>query len=67
MVEGGVAAGDVSVCLYCSTVSLFTDDLLLREPTAAEAAELVKEPGVREAIALGVRYRLQRGFAGWSP
>lgn len=32
--------GDVSICLYCGHVTVFDDDLTLREPTSKEMHEI---------------------------
>lgn len=32
--------GDVSVCFYCATVSIYADDMTLRAPTPEERREL---------------------------
>ena len=37
--DTGYKAGDVSICLYCSAVNIFTADGLLRVPDAAELDE----------------------------
>lgn len=39
------APGDVSVCFYCAAVGIFTEDDV-REPTSAEAADLLNDPNV---------------------
>lgn len=47
------AAGDVSVCLYCGNVAVFTGDgVALRQATAAELGELLAEPEVRRVVDL---------------
>jgi hypothetical protein len=50
--------GDVSVCLYCAAVGIFTEDSV-RPPTDVEATELLNDPevvSVRTAIIeLGLR------------
>lgn len=46
--------GDVSICIQCGEVSLFTDAFDLREPTPEEADEIARDPVVtrfRMAIA----------------
>lgn len=35
--------GDVAVCLYCSSVSLYKEDLTLREPTREELDTLLTQ------------------------
>ena len=37
-------AGDVSMCLACGAVAIFTDDMQLREPTVTELAEVSGNP-----------------------
>lgn len=32
--------GDVSICLYCQSISVFDEDLILREPTEEEILEM---------------------------
>ena len=39
--------GDISLCGYCRTISIFDDDLGLREPTASEWEELAKHPDLK--------------------
>ena len=52
--------GDVSVCLYCSQINVFTDKLTLRPATRAEAFVLFQDPDVRRAVAATVQVRRGR-------
>jgi hypothetical protein len=46
------SAGDVSVCLYCSCVSVFTGEgLVKRKPTAEELPVFMADSAVQEALA----------------
>lgn len=36
--------GDVSMCLACGAVAVFTKDLQLRKPTPSEEVEVAKHP-----------------------
>jgi hypothetical protein len=47
--SGRPAAGDVSLCVYCGTLSIFTEDDL-RAPTTDELVGLMADPEVRSAI-----------------
>jgi predicted nucleic-acid-binding Zn-ribbon protein len=47
----GVTAGDVSVCIACGNVAIFTDDLALRAPTAAEWRDIMANPLVAHIVA----------------
>lgn len=38
--------GDVSVCLYCGCLSIFTEVLLLRAPTDAEYQQLAQDQNI---------------------
>jgi hypothetical protein len=42
-------AGDVSLCMKCGHVAIFTEALTLREPTEEEGAEIRRIPFVQEA------------------
>ena len=48
------SAGDMSICVQCGEISIFTETLNLRAPTPEEAAEVARDPIVtkfRMAIA----------------
>lgn len=47
---GAPAPGSLSICWGCGYVSLFGDDLRLRDPSADELLAIMGEPGVMEAI-----------------
>jgi hypothetical protein len=51
-VEGyaGPTPGAVSICFYCGTVSMFTDDLTLREPTIPELDDVLDTPIVSRVL-----------------
>lgn len=42
------APGDVTVCIGCGNVSVFTEKLKLRKPTAAELKEITEDPRIKE-------------------
>lgn len=45
-----VSAGDVSICLYCGAVALFTGNgIELRHPTDVELIEILNDPLVARA------------------
>jgi hypothetical protein len=44
--------GDFSVCIFCANLMVFTEDLSLRQPTAAELEIAMKHQGVLETMAL---------------
>lgn len=52
--------GDVSVCLYCSQINVFTDNMTLRPATRSEAFVLFQDDDVRRAVAATVRVRRDR-------
>ncbi len=41
---------DIAVCVECHAVSVYGDDLMLREPTATEREELAADVEVQRAI-----------------
>ncbi len=43
------ASGDVSICLYCSALMIYTEDGL-RDPTDEEFSKLRRDPDVQVAI-----------------
>lgn len=47
--DGQPEAGSVSICAYCSLVSVFIEDLSLRKLTEAENIEVLADPGMKEA------------------
>lgn len=45
------SAGDVSICLYCGNIAVFTGrGVELRTPTFDELAELASDPDVRRTV-----------------
>jgi len=44
------SAGDLSVCFYCGHLTVFADDLTLREPTDDEIVELAGLPELVDAM-----------------
>ena len=42
-------AGDISVCMNCGAITIFNDDLTLREPTGKELLEASLNPDVIQA------------------
>lgn len=52
------AAGDVSICLYCSAVCVFTGEgYAVRLPTAAELAEFMSTQQIIDALATLLEFR----------
>lgn len=47
--------GDWTFCLYCNVMSVFAEDLTLREPTIDELADATRDPLVR-AVREGMAY-----------
>jgi hypothetical protein len=41
--------GDVSLCLNCGTLCIFTETFMLRKPTPEEKEKMEREPSVIEA------------------
>jgi len=55
--------GDVSVCLYCAAISLFTGNgRHTRRPTDEERTDLLADPDVSRAAGGVLLYRLQKGL-----
>jgi hypothetical protein len=52
--------GCATVCLYCSHLMIFADDMTLREPTHAEIVELAGEPALIEAMKYVQHLRMLR-------
>lgn len=48
--DQGPSPGDYSVCIYCGYLRAFGDDLKLRELTAAELDELMRDPEYTEMV-----------------
>jgi hypothetical protein len=44
--------GDVSICMYCRHISIFTEDLGLREPTIDEMLAMGREPKIQAALSV---------------
>lgn len=55
--------GDVSVCLHCSYVAIFADDLTVREATDAEMVEMAGMPELLRAVEVTGRYRAETARA----
>ena len=58
---GGPKPGDISVCLYCAHLNVYTEDLGLRGATQEEAHALLMDRRVRRAIAATAEYRRRFG------
>jgi hypothetical protein len=62
---GGVIpkAGDVSICLYCSNIAIYTGNLMdIRPATSEELAEISNDPKTLKAIAITMMFRaMDRG------
>ena len=41
-------AGDVSICLSCGAIQVFTEDLRLRVPTDEEREKFMRDPRITE-------------------
>lgn len=41
---------DIGVCVGCHAVSLYADDLTMRQPTAAEQADIDNDADIQRAI-----------------
>jgi hypothetical protein len=57
---GGVIpkAGDVSICLYCSNVAIYTGNLIdIRPATPEELVEILDSPEIQKAIAVTMMFR----------
>jgi hypothetical protein len=52
--------GDFTICLYCSHLMVFKDDLTLREPTNMEAVEASTNSDLHEVRAFVNEYRRHR-------
>ena len=48
--------GDVSICVYCGCVSIFTDGSCFREPTDEEINELMDQPEFGAALRLVLQH-----------
>lgn len=57
----GPEPGDVSVCLYCAHLNIFTENLGLRSASKEEAHALLMDRRVRRAIAATAEYRRRYG------
>jgi len=57
--EGHPSPGDVSICIECLNIALFTHDMALRAPTAAELREIMAEPEVRRYL-MAIRQMKQK-------
>lgn len=56
--------GNVSICLACASISIFTDGVTrLRLPTVEERGEIVREPAVQVAAQAIIELRDRR--PGW--
>jgi hypothetical protein len=53
----GPRPGDVTVCLLCSTVLVFADDMTTREPTKKEAREIAGDKNVLAVVAATAKVR----------
>jgi len=53
----GPKPGDVTVCLLCSTILVFADDMTTREPTKEEAHEIAGDKNVLAVVAATARVR----------
>ena len=42
--------GNVSICVYCRCISIFAEDLSLREPTIDEMLAIARTPNVQKAL-----------------
>lgn len=51
-VEGLPKAGDIAVCYYCGHLTIYTNDLMLREPTAAELYDCSQDEYLQRLIVM---------------
>lgn len=49
--------GDATVCLYCSHLMVFDDNLVLRPPNDAEMEDLAGRPDILEAMQFVSEYQ----------
>ena len=49
--------GDISICIYCSYIMAYADDLALRELTDKEMIEIAGEPELLKAVAITKAFR----------
>ena len=49
--------GDISICMHCSHIMAFDDNLMLRDLTEAEVVECAGEPELLWVMALLGKYR----------
>ena len=47
---GSPAEGDVTLCVYCANISLFTEQLTLRKATPEEVGALLRNPDIMQAV-----------------
>jgi hypothetical protein len=50
-------SGDISICLYCGHVAIYSDDLTLRELTSDEIREIAGHPLLLRAQKVSAKYR----------
>jgi hypothetical protein len=53
--------GDVSICAYCASLLVYSDELHPRFPTDAELVDITADPGVRRAQAAALAFIAERG------
>ena len=53
----GPRPGDISICIYCSYIMVYADDLALRELTDKEMIEIAGEPELLKAVAITKAFR----------
>lgn len=53
--------GDYTICLYCSHLMVYGDNMVLRNPNDLEMKEIAGDPGLLEAQAFVAEYRRQFG------
>ena len=52
--------GDYSICVYCGHLMIFSDGLVLRNPTDEEIISIAGDPALIMATAIAERYRKEK-------
>lgn len=58
--EGSPEPGEVVVCLECSALNVFAEDLSLRRPTDEELVDIAGSSELRKTLEIVARYRADR-------
>lgn len=46
----GPSAGDITICMRCAGIAVFTDQMTLRKPTTGELVTLLREPDLQRVV-----------------